>query len=245
MESVPALVIDLLVLALLLYRQVQVRRLADGRISVILIVIGLVELAVPRPHAGRTAAGAAGPCHYRASRQPGGGWRQRPVSRYETLTDPGQSGSHGERARKLTVRHEYTGEGFSLLRLPDGSEPRDAGIREGRGIRRAAERADAPFPPAGSRARFTRSGSADKDYLISAASTSLCRSRAGIADGARPGLAAIPGFAGSPGLAATAGLAGAGFAPIVVPALMAGLAITRGRIPVPGRLVTAGIRCGA
>ena len=69
--------------------------------------------------------------------------------------------------------------------------------------------------------------------------------QAGIADGARPGLAAIPGFAGSPGLAATASLAGAGLAPIVVPALMAGLAITRGRIPVPGRLVTAGIRFGA
>lgn len=45
MESAPALVIGLLVLALLLYRQVQVRRLADGRISLILIVIGLVELA--------------------------------------------------------------------------------------------------------------------------------------------------------------------------------------------------------
>ena len=42
-----------------------------------------------------------------------------------------------------------------------------------------------------------------------------------------------------------AGFAAAGFAPMAVPAVIAGLAVTRGRSPVPGRLVTAGIGRGA
>ena len=103
----------------------------------------------------------------------------------------------------------------SLLRLPDGSEPRDAGTREGGGIRRAAERADAP-----SRWLADQLG---QHVLVPV-------------QGRHPGRCAD---------CRIAGFAAAGFAPIAVPAVIAGLAVTRGRSPVPGRLVIAGIGCGA
>lgn len=63
MSSAPALVIDLLVLGLLLYRQLQVRPLGNGRLALILIVLGLVELLTSARHytlGGRPLAVLAG-----------------------------------------------------------------------------------------------------------------------------------------------------------------------------------------